>query len=53
MVLPGIQALFGFQLVAVFNQRFTELSNFVQLTHFAALMLTAQAILFVLTPAAL
>jgi hypothetical protein len=26
MVLPGIQALFGFQLVAAFNQRFTDLS---------------------------
>jgi hypothetical protein len=25
MVLPGIQALFGFQLIAVFNQRYTEL----------------------------
>ena len=24
MVLPGIQALFGFQLIAVFNQRFDE-----------------------------
>jgi hypothetical protein len=24
MVLPGIQALLGFQLVAVFNQRFAE-----------------------------
>jgi hypothetical protein len=24
MVLPGIQALFGFQLIAVFNQRFDQ-----------------------------
>jgi hypothetical protein len=24
MVLPGIQALFGFQLIAVFNARFAE-----------------------------
>ncbi|MEO7099505.1 MAG: DUF6328 family protein [Luteolibacter sp.] len=24
MVLPGIQALFGFQLIAVFNSRFAE-----------------------------
>jgi hypothetical protein len=24
MVLPGIQALFGFQLIAVFNQRFEQ-----------------------------
>src|SRR6266446_3544638 len=26
MVLPGIQALFGFQLIAVFNTRFDELA---------------------------
>ena len=25
MILPGIQALFGFQLVAVFNERFAEI----------------------------
>jgi hypothetical protein len=25
MVLPGIQALFGFQLIAVFNERFAQL----------------------------
>jgi hypothetical protein len=25
MVLPGIQALFGFQLIAVFDQRFADL----------------------------
>ena len=34
MVLPGIQALFGFQLVAVFNQRFsTDLTNSEQIVH--------------------
>jgi len=27
MVLPGIQALFGFQTMAVFNSRFNELSS--------------------------
>jgi hypothetical protein len=27
MVLPGVQALLGFQLIAVFNQRFTELGG--------------------------
>ena len=25
MILPGVQALFGFQLIAVFNQRFDDL----------------------------
>ena len=27
MVLPGIQALFGFQLIAVFNQRFESIKK--------------------------
>jgi hypothetical protein len=27
MVLPAIQALFGLRMVAVFNQRFEQLSN--------------------------
>ncbi len=30
MVLPGIQALFGFQLIAAFNQRFSELKALAQ-----------------------
>jgi hypothetical protein len=52
MVLPGIQALFGFQLIAVFSQRFTELSEVAQQIHFGSLFLTAIAVLLVLTPAA-
>ncbi len=27
MVLPGVQAILGFQLIAVFNQRFQDLSE--------------------------
>jgi len=54
MVLPGIQALFGFQLIAVFNQGFGEkLSHGQQLLHLVALMLTALAMGLVMTPAAL
>src|SRR4051812_7034985 len=52
MILPGIQALFGFQLIAVFNQRFTELVYPNQLIHFFALICTALSVLCVLTPAA-
>lgn len=52
MVLPGIQALFGFQLIAVFNSRFTDLSPSHQTLHFIALLCTAIAVLLVLTPAA-
>lgn len=52
MVLPGIQALFGFQLVAVFNQRFTDLSAPHQQLHYAALILTAVSRALIMTPAA-
>ncbi len=52
MVLPGIQALFGFQLVAAFNQRFTELSPPNQYLHYLALILTAVSAGIVMTPAA-
>ena len=52
MVLPGMQALFGFQLIAVFNQRFDQLSASLRLTHLAALILVAIAIALVMAPAA-
>jgi hypothetical protein len=52
MVLPGIQALFGFQLVAVFNDRFRQLTEQRQILHFAAVVLIAGAIALIMTPAA-
>jgi hypothetical protein len=53
MVLPGIQALFGFQLIAVFNSSFSQvLDPSAQKLHLCALFLTALAIAFVMTPAA-
>jgi uncharacterized membrane protein len=54
MVLPGVQALFGFQLIAVFNDGFSEkLAHPEQLLHLAAIVLTALAMALVMTPAAL
>ena len=54
MVLPGIQALFGFQLIAVFNQGFEEkLSTVQQQLHLASIILTVFAVALVMTPAAL
>jgi hypothetical protein len=54
MVLPGIQALFGFQLIAVFNQGFEEkLSTVQQQLHLASIILTVFAVGLVMTPAAL
>jgi cobalamin synthase len=52
MVLPGIQALFGFQLIAVFNQRFSEIPEADQILHLAALVLTATSAALIMTPAA-
>lgn len=52
MVLPGVQALLGFQLIAVFNQRFTELGGDKQLLHLAAFLLIALATGLIMTPAA-
>lgn len=52
MVLPGIQALFGFQTVAVFNQRFDQLPAGVQILHLLALGSVVAAIALIMAPAA-
>ena len=53
MVLPGIQALFGFQLIAVFNPRFAEqLTKTEQIVHYIAIGLVAIAVGLVMAPAA-
>ena len=54
MVLPGVQALFGFQLIAVFSAGFTEqLSKGEQRVHVAAIGCVVLAIALVMAPAAL
>lgn len=53
MLLPGIQALFGFQLIAVFNQTFSEkLSHFEQQLHLLAIGLIVLTTIIIMTPAA-
>jgi uncharacterized membrane protein len=52
IILPGIQALFGFQLIAIFNVGFGRLSPFDQHLHLASLVLVAIAVALVMTPAA-
>lgn len=53
MVIPGLQALFGFQLIAVYNAPFWErLGELEQRIHFGGLVLTALAIALLMTPAA-
>ena len=53
MVLPGIQALFGFQLIVVFNPAFHErLSSAERWVHLIAIGLIVIAIALVMAPAA-
>ena len=52
MVLPGIQALFGFQLIAVFNRPFFDLDIVNRYLHLASLVLVAIAIGLIMAPAA-
>ncbi len=53
MVLPGIQAIFGFQLIAVFNNGFSEkLSQHERCAHLASVGLIVLAIACLLAPAA-
>ena len=53
MVLPGVQATFGFQLMVVFQQKFgEELDKPYQLLHLAALMLVAISAALIMAPAA-
>jgi hypothetical protein len=51
MVLPGIQALFGFQLIAVFNRPFFDLAATDRLLHLAALVLIAMSAGLIMAPA--
>lgn len=54
MVLPGVQALFGFQLIVVFNSAFfSHLTPDEQKLHLLALGLVAIAVALIMTPAAL
>lgn len=39
VVLPGVQALFGFQTIAVFKDRFGELAYYAKASHAAALIM--------------
>jgi len=53
MVLPGVQALFGFQLIAVFSDGFERrLGDVEQSLHLGAIVLVTLAIALVMTPAA-
>jgi len=52
MVLPGVQALFGFQLIAVFSDQFRALPPSSVDVHIGSLLLVAVSIALIMTPAA-
>jgi hypothetical protein len=52
MVLPGIQAIFGFQLIAIFNQRFEDLAAMERVLHLSSLVLVAVSTALIMAPAA-
>jgi hypothetical protein len=52
-VVPGMQALFGFQLIVVFAEAFRQLSSAERILHLAAITLVTIAIVLVMAPAAL
>ncbi len=53
VILPGVQALLGFQLIAVFAESFPHLPEPIRVTHFVALSCNAVAMALLMTPAAL
>jgi hypothetical protein len=52
VVLPGAQALFGFQLAIVLTQSFEQLPSASRIVHAASLLLVALAVVLLMTPAA-
>lgn len=51
MILPGVQAIMGFQLIAVFNQRFESLAEGQQILHLVAFLLVTLAMGLIMAPA--
>jgi hypothetical protein len=52
MLLPGVQTILGFQLMAVFNQRFELFSESEQLVHYGAFILSTLTMALMMAPAA-
>jgi hypothetical protein len=52
VLLPGAQALFGFQMAVLLTEAFAELSSFSKFMHAIALCCIALAIIFLMAPAA-
>src|SRR5207253_1436827 len=52
VIIPGVQALLGFQLIAVLTKPFEQLPTALKTAHAAGLMLMALSIVLLLAPAA-
>jgi hypothetical protein len=52
MLLPGVQTILGFQLMAVFNQRFEQFTSAEQVMHFASFLLLGLTMGLMMAPAA-
>ena len=53
VIIPGAQALLGFQFVVVFVRSFAELPGWIKMTHAVALAAIALSVVLLMTPAAL
>jgi hypothetical protein len=53
VILPGAQALLGFQFIVILTQAFSDLPEAARLTHFVALCAVALALVLLVTPAAI
>ena len=51
VILPGVQALFGFQTIAVFSDRFAELAYYAKACHAVGLIMVIVSVAMVMTPA--
>lgn len=51
VILPGVQALFGFQTIAVFNDRFEDLETYAKVCHIVGLAMVIVTVAMVMTPA--
>jgi hypothetical protein len=51
VILPGVQALFGFQTIAVFNERFGDLETYAKACHVLGLGMVVVTIAMIMTPA--
>jgi uncharacterized membrane protein YidH (DUF202 family) len=51
VILPGVQALFGFQTIAVFNERFSDLETYAKVCHLLGLAMVVVTVAMIMTPA--